>query len=218
MSLAIFDLDNTLLAGDSDHLWGEYLIEQGLVEGVSYKSENDKFYQDYVNGSLDIEAFLHFSLQPLTQLPISQLKALRQTFITEKIDPIILPAAKSLIDQHRAQGHSLLIITATNNFVTEPIAAKLNIPHLLATEAELGPDGYTGKFVGEACFQEGKVINLSRWLESNPHDMKESWFYSDSFNDIPLLNKVSYPIAVDPDDRLRAHATLQKWKIISLRE
>lgn len=215
--LAIFDLDETLLAGDSEHLWCEFLIEQGLVDGSYYKLHNDQFYQDYQNGCLDIDAFLRFSLQPLTQFSLSHLNALRKDYLEQKIEPIILPEARKRIEDHRRQGHTLLIITATNRFITGPISAMLGISQLLATEPELGPDGYSGNIVGEPCFQEGKVVNLLKWLNSNPHRLDESWFYSDSYNDLPLLQKVQHPVVVDADDKLYQHAVAHNWERISLR-
>ncbi|MFV2056410.1 MAG: HAD family hydrolase [Thiohalomonadales bacterium] len=217
MSLVIFDLDNTLIAGDSDHLWGEFLVEQGLVDENHYRIHNDKFYQDYKDGCLDIQAFLRFSLFPLTQYSIQRLNALREEFVQQKILPIILPDAQKLVDHHRNNGQTLMIITATNRFVTAPIAQIFQIPHLLATEPEINTRGYTGKIVGEPCFKEGKIVNLNRWLKSDQVDLDDSWFYSDSYNDLPLLELVTHPIAVDPDERLRIHAQQQNWKIISLR-
>ena len=215
--LAIFDLDETLLAGDSEHLWCEFLIEQGLVDGSYYKTNNDRFYQDYQKGCLDIDAFLRFSLKPLTQFSLSHLNALRKDYLEQKIEPIILPEARKRIEYHRQQGHTLLIITATNRFITGPIAAMLGISQLLATEPELGPNGYSGHIIGEPCFQEGKVVNLLKWLNSNPHSMDSSWFYSDSYNDLPLLQKVRHPVVVDADDKLYEHAVAHNWERISLR-
>lgn len=215
--LAIFDLDETLLAGDSEHLWCEFLIEQGLIDGRYYKNNNDQFYQDYQNGCLDMDAFLRFSLRPLTQFSLSHLYALRKDFLKQKIAPIILPKACKRIEEHRRQGHTLLIITATNRFITGPIAAMLGISQLLATEPELGPEGYSGNIVGEPCFQHGKVVNLRKWLNTNPHNMADSCFYSDSYNDLPLLQAVQYPIVVDADDKLYQHAVTHNWERISLR-
>lgn len=215
--LAIFDLDETLLAGDSEHLWCEYLIEQGLVDASYYKTNNDQFYQDYQNGCLDMDAFLRFSLQPLTQFSIDHLNSLRKDYLEKKIEPIILPEACKRIEDHRRQGHTLLIITATNRFITGPIAEMLGISQLLATEPEFGPGGYSGNIVGEPCFKEGKVLNLLKWLNSNPHSMDDSWFYSDSYNDLPLLQKAQHPVVVDADDKLYQHAVAHNWERISLR-
>lgn len=217
MSLAIFDLDNTLIAGDSDHLWGEFLIAQKLVDEMDYRRQNDQFYLDYQNGTLDIQVYLNFALEPLSRLRMSELTELHRQFMIEKIAPIMLPKAQKLITDHRNQGHTLMIITATNRFVTEPIASLLGISHLLASEPEMVEDRYTGKTTGVPCFQGGKVIRLQQWLEHHDETLSDSYFYSDSANDIPLLDLVTYPVAVDPDPRLAAHANQQGFPVISLR-
>lgn len=218
MSLAIFDLDNTLLGGDSDHLWGQFLVEQHLVDGAHYARENQRFYDDYRAGTLDIHAFLAFVLQPLAARPMAELQAWRARFLAEKIEPIVLPKALALLERHRAAGDVLLIITATNRFLTEPIAARLGVPHLLATEPELIEGRYTGRATGTPCFQHGKVVQLHEWLAKTGHDLAQSWFYSDSHNDLPLLSQVSYPVAVDPDATLAEHARSCGWPIMSLRD
>lgn len=218
MALAIFDLDNTLLAGDSDYLWGEYLVEQGLVEAAEYEQANKRFYEDYQNGTLDILAFLAFSLRPLTQYEPEALHTWRRQFIAEKIKPVVLPRAKALIAEHRRRGDLPLIITATNRFVTEPIAELLGIEHLLATEPEFLDGRYTGRVRGTPTYRQGKIKALQEWLAREGCNLDGSWFYSDSHNDIPLLEHVSHPVAVDPDPTLRAHAQAQGWQVISLRE
>lgn len=218
MSLALFDLDNTLLADDSDYLWGRFLVEQGLVDGVFYERENQKFYDSYRAGTLDIHAFLHFMLQPLTEHPLATLLAWRAQFIKEKIEPIILPKAVTLLDKHRKAGDTLLIITATNCFITAPIAERLGVQHLLATEIEFSDGRYTGQPLGIPCFQQGKVTKLHDWLAATGHDLTDSWFYTDSRNDLPLLVEVAHPVAVDPDEILAQYATERGWPIISLRE
>ncbi len=217
MNLAIFDLDNTLLGGDSDYLWGRYLIEQGLVDGEYYERENLRFYEEYKVGTLDIHEFLRFSLKPLSQHGMASLHEWRKNFIQEKIEPIMLPAARALLQRHRDQGHILLIITATNRFVAEPIAARLGVEHLLATEPEIKQGRYTGNVSGVPCFREGKVENLKLWLKATGMNLASSWFYSDSLNDLPLLEMVTHPVAVDPDDTLADHARMRGWPIISLR-
>jgi len=217
MSLAIFDLDNTLLGGDSDYLWGQFLVEQGLVDGEHYECENQQFYQAYEAGTLDIYAYQAFMLRPLAGRPQAELQAWRERFMAEKIQPILLPKAKELLNQHRAAGDTLLIITATNRFITAPIAERLGVSHLLATEPEMVDDRYTGRTVGIPCFQQGKVERLNAWLANNRADLTDSWFYSDSHNDLPLLNQVTHPVAVDPDPTLARHAQQQGWPIISLR-
>jgi HAD superfamily hydrolase (TIGR01490 family) len=218
VALAMFDLDNTLLAGDSDFLWGQYLVEQGLVDAAEYEAANRRFYQDYLDGALDIHAFLAFSLRPLSQHEPDLLHSWRRHFVAQKIHPILLPAAKELIDEHRRRGDTLLIVTATNRFVTEPIAELLGVEHLLATAPELVDGRYTGGFTGIPTFQAGKVHALERWLEEHRMSLEGSWFYSDSHNDLPLLKHVDHPVAVDPDPTLRAHAERHGWPIVSLRE
>ncbi len=218
MSLAIFDLDNTLLGGDSDYLWGQFMVEQGLVDGEAHERENQCFYDDYLAGTLDIHAFLAFVLQPLSNHPLNELFTWRARFIEEKIHPVLLPKATALLEKHRSAGDTLLIITATNRFITEPIAEVLGIPHLLATEPEICDDRYTGKVSGIPCFQQGKVERLMIWLQETGHNLENSWFYSDSHNDIPLLSQVTHPVAVDPDPRLAQHARENDWPVISLRD
>lgn len=217
MVLAIFDLDNTLLGGDSDYLWGKFLVEQGLVNEKYYRQENQRFYQNYQAGTLDIHAFLAFSLKPLSQHGLGTLRALHQQFMAEKIEPILLPKAQQLIEQHRAQNDRLLIITATNRFITQPIAQRLGVDDLIATEPEIRNDRFTGYPTGIPCFQDGKVTRLNAWLDTNQQELEGSWFYTDSHNDIPLLEIVTHPIAVDPDKPLRHHAQEKNWNIISLR-
>lgn len=218
MALAIFDLDNTLLAGDSDHLWGVFLAEQGIVDGEFYEQENDRFYQEYKEGRLDIFEFLRFSLKPLSEHPAESLHKWRNQFLAEKIDPIILPKARALVEKHRDEGDTLMIITATNAFVTSPIAERLGIEHLIATNPEMVNGVYTGDVAGTPSFQHGKVERLSSWLQSAQMDLGGSSFYSDSHNDIPLLERVDNPVAVDPDDALVTHANSNGWPIISLRD
>jgi HAD superfamily hydrolase (TIGR01490 family) len=217
VALAIFDLDNTLLAGDSDHMWGTFLCEHGIVDAAYYQQENDRFYDDYVEGTLDIYEFLRFALKPLRDNDLEQLKELRAKFMQERIEPIILAAGEALIDKHRHAGDTLLIITATNAFVTTPIAERLGIEHLLATEPEMVDGRYTGELEGIPCYQEGKVRRLRQWLWQHNANLKGSIFYSDSHNDIPLLETAEKAVAVDPDDALREYAAKQQWPIISLR-
>jgi HAD superfamily hydrolase (TIGR01490 family) len=218
MRLAIFDLDHTLLAGDSDHLWGEFMIEQGLVEREGHKRQNDRFYEDYKKGTLDIAAYTRFALEPLTRLGEATLLPLRARFVAEIIDPIIAPSAPALLERHRMQGDVLLIITATNRFVTEPIATLLGVDDLLATDPERVAGRYTGGIAGIPCYREGKVRRFEQWLAQQDERCKHVTFYSDSHNDLPLLRHVQAPFAVDPDDELRAEAGRKGWPIITLRE
>ena len=217
MELAIFDLDNTLLKGDSDYLWGRFLVQRNMVDGEFYERENKRFYEEYKAGTLDIFEFLRFSLRPLAENDLATLSALRQEFIDTEIEPIILPQARQLIKEHRDQGRMLLIITATNRFVTEPIAERLGVENLIATEPEFKDGRYTGEVSGVPSFREGKVECLSTWLTQNGCNLASSWFYSDSHNDLPLLEMVTHPIAVDADDTLRQHAESKGWPVISLR-
>jgi HAD superfamily hydrolase (TIGR01490 family) len=215
--LAIFDLDNTLLAGDSDHAWGDFLIARDLVDGKHYKATNDRFYREYTAGRLDINAYLEFSLKVLSELPMAKLDQLRDEFMEAVIEPLILPKAEALIAQHRKLGDFLLIITATNDFVTRPIAERLGVDELIATNAELVAGRYTGKVSGTPCYREGKVTRLNEWLAKTGHNLERSSFYSDSHNDVPLLEVVDYAIAVDPDKELRRIAGERHWRIMSLR-
>ena len=216
MSLAIFDLDNTLLAGDSDYLWGQFLARQGVVDGAWYEEENRRYYEAYVAGQLNIDDFLAFSLKPLSELPMTQLQALHKQYMQESINPLIRPPARDLVEHHRSQGHTLMIITATNRFITAPIAQAFGINNLLATDPELLNGRYTGKVSGTPCFRDGKVIRLQQWLSEHQRNLDNSWFYSDSHNDLPLLSRVSHPVAVDPDPTLRQHANANGWQILNL--
>lgn len=217
MALALFDLDNTLLAGDSDYLWGEFLVEQGVVDGEHYARENERFYREYQAGTLDIHAWLAFQLSPLAAHDPELMRDLRRRFLDEKIQPIVLPAARKLIERHRAEGDTPLIITATNSFITRPIAALFDISCLLATEPEVVDGRYTGRVSGVPCFREGKVARLSAWLSEHGLDLTGSWFYSDSHNDLPLLQLVEHPVAVNPDDTLAHIAARRAWPILDLR-
>lgn len=217
MGIALFDLDNTLIAGDSDYLWGCFLVEQGIVDGTVYEQANQRFYDQYKVGELDIHEFLDFQLRPLALHPVAQLQAWRAQYIEEKIRPILLTKAQMLIDRHRQQGDTLVIITATNRFITEPIAGLYGIEHLLATEPEHRDGQYTGGVAGTPCFQDGKVTVLEQWLATQGETLIDSWFYSDSHNDLPLLARVQKPTAVDPDEILQTHAEKHGWPIISLR-
>ena len=218
MALAIFDLDNTLLAGDSDYLWGVFLTERGILDGEDFVRENERFYREYEEGCLDIYEFLRFSFRPLRDHPPEKLERWRRDFLREKIEPIILPGARELVERHRAAGDTLLIVTATNELVTAPIAERFGIANLIATVPEQANGRYTGEVAGTPSFREGKVERLMDWLEGAGSGLAGSTFYSDSHNDIPLLERVDYPVAVDPDQQLHRHALDRGWPVISLRE
>ncbi|MBT8148324.1 MAG: HAD-IB family hydrolase [Gammaproteobacteria bacterium] len=217
-SLAIFDLDNTLLGGDSDHAWGEFLIERGLVDATEHRQQNDAFYAAYCDGSLDIHAYLEFALRPLAGKTPTDIKPLQREFMQQMIEPMRLPLADTLLQMHRARGDHLLIITATNELITRPIASWLGVADLLACEAEIINGRYTGKPHGIPCFQQGKVQRLQAWLADKPFMLEQATFYSDSHNDLPLLEAVAEPVAVDADETLQALAKSRGWRMLSLRE
>jgi len=216
-SLALFDLDDTLLDGDSDSEWGLFLVELGAIDGPAYNARNDEFMAQYRAGTMDIEEFLAFQLYPLSQFTMAQLDAWHEQFMERKILPMIRPGARALLDRHRDAVQ--VMITATNGFVTAPVAAALGIPTILATDLERVDGRFTGRATGTPCFREGKVLRLKAWLAERGErleDYSESWFYSDSVNDVPLMSLVTHPVAVHPDERLRAHAVERGWPIITL--
>lgn len=217
MALAIFDLDNTLIAGDSDHRWGEFLIAKGLVDSADYRKQNDGFYHDYQAGTLDIAQYLRFALKPLTMHSMDALTSLHREFMAECVQSLMLPQAVALLQRHKKQGDFLLIITATNAFVARPIAEYLGVDDIIATEPEIKGNLYTGNFLGTPCFQGGKIINLNHWLKEHQYTLDDSYFYSDSINDLPLLECVSEPVVVNGDDKLRAIAEQRHWKQLDLR-
>jgi len=217
--LALFDLDNTLLAGDSDHAWGEFLISRKLVDADSHRRANERFYADYLAGELDIHAWMAFTLAPIRQFSAARREALLAEFVAERARPMLLEAGLSLVAEHRRAGDLCLIITATNDLVTRPIAELFGVDALLATEAEWVDGAVTGRIRGIPCFREGKVARLREWLAHGgvDADIANSVFYSDSMNDLPLLEHAGEAVAVDPDDRLRQTARERGWRIISLR-
>ncbi len=218
MTLAIFDLDNTLIGGDSDTLWGDYLCKRGKVDVAEHARRHANYYQDYLNGNLDIMDFLSFQLEILGKNNMETLNAWRQDYLKEMIKPILLPKAQALVNHHRQQNHQLLIITATNRFITEPISQLFGIDELIATEPEIINGRYTGNVAGTPSFAEGKITRLEAWLKNRDHSFEGSWFYSDSRNDIPLLEQVDNPVAVDPDPGLEKIAKKHGWKVMSLRD
>lgn len=217
MGLAIFDLDNTLLAGDSDHAWGEFLCRKGYVDADDYRARNDQFYADYLAGKLDVLAYQNFCQEILGRTDTATLDAWHAEFMHDCIEPIILPRGEALIAQHRNAGDYIMMITATNSFITGPIARRLGMDHLIATECGMQNGQYTGQLTGVPSFQAGKITRLNSWLADNQANLLDSHFYSDSHNDLPLLEKVTRAVAVDPDDRLRAIALERGWDVISLR-
>lgn len=215
--LVLFDLDNTLLAGDSDFEWAQFLIEQGVVDREVYEAHNLNFLRDYQAGTLDIHSFLNFQLMPLSRHSRSQLADWHREFMALKIRPLIRDKARALVERHR--GDLRVMITATNSFVTAPIAREFGITELIATDPEERNGEFTGRVSGTPCFREGKVTRLEAWLAERGRalaDYSESWFYSDSHNDLPLLERVSHPVAVDPDAALRSRAERGGWPIITL--
>jgi len=218
VTLAIFDLDNTLIRGDSDHAWGQFLVDQGLIDTAQAGSANDYFLAQYQAGTLNIDEYLTFALGFLAGKSPAELAPLHRQFMAEVIEPMVLPEAVKLIEHHRALGHQLLIITATNRFVTEPIAQRLGIEQLIACEAELIGGRYTGKATGTPSFAHGKVVRLKQWLIEQDASLNGAWFYSDSRNDLPLLEQVENPIAVNPDETLRDIAQTKGWAILDLRK
>lgn len=217
MTLALFDLDNTLLSGDSDYEWGQFLVRKGLVDPDVYEAENQRFYGQYQQGTLDILEYSAFAFKPLSERSMEELAALHRDFMQESILPIVSDTARRLVDEHRQQGHILVVITATNSFVTRPIAAAFGIPNLLATEPKIVNGRYTCEVDGKPCFQHGKVSRLQDWLQNREETLAGSYFYSDSHNDLPLLEMVENPVTVDPDKTLRSVAQERGWPVISLR-
>jgi HAD superfamily hydrolase (TIGR01490 family) len=216
MNLAVFDLDHTLLNGDSDYLWGQYLVAHDLVDRALYARENQRFYDEYLAGTLDIHAFAAFSLKPMTVHPLATMNALRDRFVAECIAPIVARDAPALLARHRAAGDELLITTATNRYIVEPIAEHLGVRHLLATEPERDGERFTGR-ITVPNFKADKVVNLKVWLAAQPQRFERISAYSDSRNDLPLLEFADQPHAVDADPVLKAEAERRGWPVISLR-
>ncbi len=220
MNLALFDLDNTLLSGDSDFEWAQFLISKGVLDREVHEAKNQAFYDDYKAGTLDIHAFLKFQLAPLARHARPELDAWHREFMATRIQPIIEDSARRLVQQHRDAGDLCAIVTATNSFVTGPICREFGIPHLIATVPAQEEGHFTGAPRGMPAFKDGKIVRMNLWLEEMGlwwGAFERSTFYSDSHNDLPLLERVTHPVAVDPDDTLRAHASRNGWPILSLR-
>jgi HAD superfamily hydrolase (TIGR01490 family) len=220
VNLALFDLDNTLLSGDSDFEWSQFLVEQGILDRELFEAKNLAFYEQYKAGSLNIQEFLEFQLKPLSRHSRKVLDAWHAEFMRIKVRPMMGAKAKALVEKHRAAGDVCMIVTATNSFVTAPIAREFGVEHLIATDPEQKNGEFTGGVAGVPSFREGKVVRMEQWLAERGwgwESFENSWFYSDSLNDLPLLAKVKHPVAVDPDATLRAHAEKQGWPVLSLR-
>ncbi|MBV1876261.1 MAG: HAD-IB family hydrolase [Pseudomonadales bacterium] len=218
MALAIFDLDETLISADSDHAWGEYVVANNLVDKQSHQAKNEQFYQEYKQGVLDIEAYMRFSCAVLAAHSTDLLYQHRQQFIDQQIKPLLLPKALAKIAAHKEQGDLIIVVTATIDFITQPIVELMGIKNLIAPEPEMLNGRYTGKLSGIPSYGIGKVIRLKEWVKAHNQDMTNSYFYSDSANDIPLLEAVEHPVAVDPDPRLEHFAKQHNWPIISFRD
>ena len=221
MNLALFDLDNTLLAGDSDYEWGRFLVDHGILDDEEYEAQNRQYYEQYVAGTLDIHEFLGFALRPLAEHEPADLERWHAQFMSERIHPMIGKPARSLVEQHRSAGDLCAIVTATNSFVTRPIARQFGIEHLIATEPESVGGRFTGRVLGTPCFREGKIDRVVDWLARlglRLENFSRSAFYSDSHNDLPLLERVTLPVAVDPDEQLESEAKRRGWRVISLRQ
>jgi HAD superfamily hydrolase (TIGR01490 family) len=220
MRLVLFDLDNTLLTGDSDYEWGQFLVDRGVLERAAYEAQNRAYYEQYVQGTLDIHEYLGFALRPLAEHSPPQLERWHAAFMRDRIVPMITPAARALVHGHLREGALCAIITATNSFVTAPIAREFGVAHLIATEPECRDGRFTGRVAGTPCFRDGKLKRLDEWLAGRGQrleDFDESVFYSDSHNDLPLLARVTRPVAVDPDEPLAAEAARRGWAVLSLR-
>jgi len=220
MRLALFDLDNTLLTGDSDFEWGQFLVERGVVEREAYEAQNRAYYEQYVAGTLDIHEYLGFALRPLADHSPEELERWHGEFMRTRVLRMITPAARALVRRHLQAAELCAIITATNSFVTAPIAREFAIEHLIATEPERREGRFTGRVAGTPCFRAGKLARLDQWLAGLGRrlgDFEASTCYSDSHNDLPLLERVTRPVAVDPDQTLAREAERRGWERISLR-
>ena len=220
MNLALFDLDNTILAGDSDYNWSRFLIQEGYLDGAIHAEKNEKFYADYKAGTLDIYAFVEFQFKPLARNPRTVLNQLLKKYVEEVIKPMITEKARALVKRHQEEGDLIIVITATNSFITKPIAELFGIENLIGTDPEEKEGEFTGKVSGLPSFKEGKVTRLEAWLKGKNLSLasfEKSYFYSDSHNDLPLMQKVTHPVAVDSDDVLSEYAQSKGWPQISLR-
>lgn len=217
MALAIFDLDETLISTDSDHAWGDYVVDAGLVNGASHKAINHAFYEDYKRGELDVDAYMKFACSTLSMYDMETLYAERTKFVEQCIKPHYLTKGQALVDHHKAIGDTVIVVTATIEFVTRPVVDLFDIEHLIAPMPEIVDGRYTGQLSGVPSIGAGKVTRLKHWMTENDYNLVGSHFYSDSANDLPLLEAVDHPIAVNPDPRLNQIALDRAWQILSLR-
>jgi HAD superfamily hydrolase (TIGR01490 family) len=220
VKLTLFDLDNTLLTGDSDYEWGQFLVDRGVLARDAYEAQNARYFEQYKDGTLDIHEYLGFALRPLAARTPQELAGWHADFMRTRILPMITPRARDLVERHLGAGDLCAVVTATNSFVTAPIAREFGVPHLVATEPETAAGRFTGRLAGTPCFREGKIRRVDEWLAGLGHrlgEFEDSAFYSDSHNDLPLLERVRRPVAVDPDAPLAAEAARRGWPVISLR-
>lgn len=218
MALAIFDLDETLISGDSDYLWGEFVVEKGIVDRAAHQKANREFYAQYKRGELDVDAYLRFACSVLAMTPISTLLEFRDEFIDTIIKPLVLPHAVKVVNSHKSKQDHPLVITSTIDFITRPIVDLFGIADLIAPVPEKVDGKYTGRITGTPSFGQGKVVRLMDWLQDKSVSMEDSYFYSDSINDLPLLELVDHPVIVDPDEKLRHEALTRNWQIATFRE
>jgi HAD superfamily hydrolase (TIGR01490 family) len=220
MNLALFDLDGTLIPGDSDHAFGDFMITQGWVDADLHRRRNDAFYRDYLAGCLDLDAYIEFSTGAWRGRPLAEQQAASARFMAEVMAPQLMAPARELLAQHRAAGDLIAIVTATNDFVTRPIAQALGVEHLIAVQLQRDEQGRaTGRIAGVPSFREGKIARVHDWLHGLGHawgDFEHTVFYSDSTNDLPLLEIVSEPVATNPSPPLEAIATQRGWRILRL--
>jgi len=220
VKLTLFDLDNTLLTGDSDYEWGQFLVDRGVLARDAYEAQNARYFEQYKDGTLDIHEYLGFALRPLAARTPQELAGWHADFMRTRILPMITPRARDLVERHLGAGDLCAVVTATNSFVAGPIAREFGVPHLLATEPETAGGRFTGRVAGIPCFREGKIARVQGWLAGlglRLEGLADSCFYSDSHNDLPLLERVRRPVAVDPDAPLAAEAARRGWPVISLR-
>lgn len=218
MTLALYDLDHTLLDGDCEHAWCEFLVDVGALDGDEASAENERLHSEYRAGTLDIHESVRFQMRPLVKHLPDDLRRWRRKFMAERVEPMITPAAESLVEEHRDAGHDLAIITASNSFVTRPVAERFGVPTLLAVELEHHEHRFTGRVLGTPTFREGKVRRLTEWVKKTGRTLAGSYFYSDSHNDLPLLETVDNPVAVNPDPALSAHAGVRGWPVLRLHD